>query len=92
MSKPDYIPQDVWDTASGVWLGISYPKNWESIVEFCAETILNEREKCAQVIDTLAEVIADEMKSADYEVGRRILATQRYALQSGAAAIRAMSD
>lgn len=130
MTKPDDVPQDVWDAAEAaldlmpshgvqmrhhrienisrailardaVWASAaSYgdgspmftpDRLRESIAGLMASrdtAIMAEREACAQVVDTMAEVIMDESKAEDWLEQRRATSAQVHAVQAAAAAIR----
>lgn len=64
MSKPDDIPQDVWDSAEDQLRGLSYLL---SSTEIVARVILAETERCAKIADSwpnLHPILQEEISAA----------------------------
>jgi len=104
MTKPDdvlltesiKIPSDILEAAMQA-LKAARPR-YESVDQYeahwvaVARSIEAEREACAQVADTLVDVLTDEIADASTNMSRQILSTQRHAIQTAAAAIRRRSE
>lgn len=57
MSKPDGIPQDVWDAAreaTGGWMAAGESESNAALVQSVGRAIVAERERCAKIADAYA--------------------------------------
>lgn len=67
MSKPDDIPQEVWDQTEGVRVSFVNPDP-DEVREVVAYAILSERTKAAELYKALREIAAHEPSDGNHNL------------------------
>lgn len=70
MSKPDDIPQDVWDSTEGVRISFVNPDP-DEVREAVARAVMEERERCAKIAEEMLK-FADTTSASDIAISQAI--------------------